>query len=46
MFEGGSIIENGSHEQLMKENGIYAHMFKTQAEYYSNVDVYKRQALG
>ena len=39
VFEGGSIIENGSHEQLMKENGIYAHMFKTQAEYYSNVNM-------
>lgn len=34
MFEDGQIIENGSHEELMKLDGKYAEMFKIQAEKY------------
>ena len=34
MFENGSIIESGSHEELMEQNGKYAEMFRLQAEKY------------
>lgn len=36
MFEKGRIIEQGSHEDLMKLNGKYAEMFNLQAEKYRN----------
>lgn len=34
MMENGKIIERGSHEDLMKQNGKYAEMFNLQAEKY------------
>lgn len=33
-MENGKIIENGTHEELMKEDGLYAKMFTIQAESY------------
>lgn len=36
MFEGGKIIEQGSHEELMKLDGAYADMFRKQAHYYKD----------
>lgn len=34
VMENGGIIESGSHEELMKQNGTYAEMFRLQAEKY------------
>lgn len=34
MFENGEIIEQGTHQELMKLNGQYAKMFRCQAKYY------------
>ena len=34
MFENGSVIESGNHEELMKLNGKYAEMFNKQASNY------------
>ena len=34
MFENGEIIEQGSHRELMEQNGQYAEMFRCQAKYY------------
>ncbi|MCR5322771.1 MAG: ABC transporter ATP-binding protein/permease [Lachnospiraceae bacterium] len=34
MFEGGRLIECGSHDELMEMNGKYADMFNVQAQYY------------
>ena len=34
VMEKGRIIESGSHEELMKQNGTYAYMFSLQAENY------------
>lgn len=34
MMENGRIIEQGSHEELMRLNGKYAHMFSLQASRY------------
>ncbi len=34
VMEKGRIIESGSHEELMKQNGTYAYMFNLQAEKY------------
>ena len=34
VLEKGSIIEQGTHEELLRMNGKYAHLFRTQAEHY------------
>ncbi|MGM9680152.1 MAG: hypothetical protein ACI3XR_01455, partial [Eubacteriales bacterium] len=34
MFAGGSLIEEGSHDQLMASDGKYAEMFRLQAGKY------------
>jgi len=36
VMKDGRIIESGSHEELMKQNGTYAYMFNLQAEKYRN----------
>ena len=33
-MEKGCILEEGSHEELMKANGKYAQMYRIQAEQY------------
>lgn len=35
VLDEGKIAERGSHEKLLKENGIYASLFNTQAQYYT-----------
>ena len=34
MLKDGKIIEEGSHEELMHYDGLYAHLFHLQAKYY------------
>ena len=34
--EQGRIIESGSHSELMAADGVYAYMFRLQAEKYKN----------
>ena len=34
VMENGSIIEQGTHDELMKQGGAYAYMFNLQAEKY------------
>lgn len=36
VLEKGQIIEQGSHDELMAQNGTYAYMFNLQAEKYTN----------
>lgn len=36
MFEDGSIVEEGTHDELLKKNGKYAYMFQIQSQYYNN----------
>ena len=36
MFDDGKLIEYGSHDELMKQQGKYAEMFELQAHYYKN----------
>ena len=34
MFSEGKVVESGSHEELMAQNGDYARMFRLQASKY------------
>ncbi|MBO7176656.1 MAG: ABC transporter ATP-binding protein, partial [Clostridia bacterium] len=34
MFDGGALIESGSHDELMAHNGKYAEMYRVQAKKY------------
>ena len=34
MFDGGRLVERGSHEALLEQNGKYAEMFRLQSEKY------------
>ena len=34
LLDGGRIVENGTHSELMKYDGIYASMFAIQSQYY------------
>lgn len=34
VFDDGRIVEDGSHEQLMKLDGVYAKLYRAQAEWY------------
>lgn len=33
-FEQGKILEEGSHRELLEQNGAYAEMFRVQSQYY------------
>ncbi|MDR0936954.1 MAG: ABC transporter ATP-binding protein/permease [Oscillospiraceae bacterium] len=35
MLENGEIAESGKHDELMRKNGLYAHFFNEQAQWYS-----------
>ena len=34
VLDNGSIIEEGTHDELMKKNGLYSELFRKQAQYY------------
>jgi len=34
VFDGGRIVEDGSHESLMQKDGVYAKLYRAQAEWY------------
>lgn len=36
MLEGGRIVEQGSHEELMEKKGAYYQLFQVQSHYYQN----------
>ncbi|MCL2576148.1 MAG: ABC transporter ATP-binding protein/permease [Defluviitaleaceae bacterium] len=35
VIENGEIVENGSHDKLMKQDGLYAQMFEAQRKWYN-----------
>lgn len=39
MFEEGELLEYGTHEELLAQNGKYAEMFQVQAQYYRESEV-------
>lgn len=39
MIENGSIIEEGTHSELMELNGKYAELFNIQSSYYNDKEV-------
>ena len=38
LMEGGKIIEEGTHEELLKKQGRYYELYETQAKYYRETD--------
>ncbi len=38
LLENAQILEEGTHEELMKKNGRYAELFELQSKYYKNED--------
>lgn len=34
LLDGGDIVEEGTHEELLSSGGLYAHMFALQSKYY------------
>jgi len=34
LADGGEIVATGTHEELMRQNGLYAQMYNAQAEWY------------
>ena len=37
VFEHGRVTQKGSHEELMKEKGLYEELWNAQAQYYRTV---------
>ena len=35
VFDEGAVVEQGSHDQLMKEGGLYSELWNAQAQYYA-----------
>ena len=42
MFENGTVVEEGTHDELMAKNGKYAYMFQIQSQYYED----KKDSVG
>src|SRR5690554_6282711 len=36
LLDGGCIVQQGTHDELVKEEGLYRTMFLTQGKYYQN----------
>jgi len=45
MLENGQIIEQGSHEELMRGRGKYCEMFTKQAQNYLADESYGKEAV-
>lgn len=44
LLDGGKVLEEGTHDELLINDGLYAHMFKTQGKYYQEVEENEKQA--
>ena len=44
LLDGGKMVEEGTHDELLSHDGLYAHMFKTQGKYYQEVKQSEKQA--
>ena len=36
VVDGGSVVEQGSHKELLEKNGLYAELYKSQSDWYIN----------
>lgn len=39
LLDNGEVVEEGTHDELMRKNGKYAEMFYMQAENYADTEV-------
>jgi ATP-binding cassette subfamily B protein len=46
MLDDGKIAETGRHDELMAKNGLYAHFFNEQAQWYQSADVKEEDVNG
>jgi ATP-binding cassette subfamily B protein len=37
VLDGGALVESGSHDELMRADGVYARLFRLQASRFSEV---------
>ena len=44
LLDGGKVSEEGTHDELLSHDGLYAYMFKTQGKYYQEVEGNEKQA--
>ena len=42
VFDGGRVIQRGSHEQLIGEEGLYRQMWDAQAQYYKRPENFRQ----
>ena len=38
LLDGGTLLESGTHDELIKKNGKYAEMYRLQAQKYTGGD--------
>ncbi len=46
VFDQGQIVQDGNHESLMKQDGLYRQLFNAQAQYYTDDKIKEERQQG